>query len=425
MKKERSLSSDSIATVLSDELSLDGSLSLEAGADGTSIAKAKIIHNGNRKNRVLCSSVGLVVVALVVGLGVGLTKRDSSPKPQEVTATQSSPDDEPKDSSNIGTPTASSTPKPTNAVFLTNNGFECTEHAACRCYDEVCESSKGVFTTHALEYGECEEKCLAEEVCNGIEYNAIDGTCEIHTGQLTDRKSNHDTLCCEKDQGAGSANGDNAALTSAIADIVGKEVKEDVATDGETTLDHIVGSTISSKQNKYGKDDVIQVSFVNLEPSRGDWVALVKVEFDFVCDEHTACRCYEDKCAHTKGVYNTHEDTLKEICESLCMEDAECNGIEYNELDQKCETHVDFLTDRKDNEDTLCCEKKMSFNSLPVDFKYACGSQSCNETADNGTLSFNAAALAVGATYEAHLLSKTGFDIKAKTKPFAVVGDGL
>ena len=167
MKKERRLSSDSIATVLSDELSLDGSLSLEAGADGTSIAKAKIIHNGNRKKRVLFASVGLVVVALVVGLGVGLTKRDSSPKPQEVTATQSSPDDEPKDSSNIGTPTASSTPKPTNAVFLTNNGFECTEHAACRCYHEVCESSKGVFTTNALEYGECEEKCLAEEVCNG------------------------------------------------------------------------------------------------------------------------------------------------------------------------------------------------------------------------------------------------------------------
>ena len=167
---------------------------------------------------------------------------------------------------------------------------------------------------------------ISPHLLHRIEYNAIDGTCEIHTGQLTDRKSNHDTLCCEKDQGAGSANGDNAALTSAIADIVGKEVKEDVATDGETTLDHIVGSTISSKQNKYGKDDVIQVSFVNLEPSRGDWVALVKVEFDFVCDEHTACRCYEDKCAHTKGVYNTHEDTLKEICESLCMEDAECNG---------------------------------------------------------------------------------------------------
>ena len=156
MKKERRLSSDSIATVLSDDLSLDGSLSLEAGAGGTSIAKAKIIHNGNRKRRVLFS-VGLVVVALVVGLSVGLTKRDSSPKPQE-----------PKDSSNIGTPTASPTLKPTNAVFLTSNGFECTEHAACRCYDEeVCESSKGVFSTHTLDYSECEEKCLAEEVCNG------------------------------------------------------------------------------------------------------------------------------------------------------------------------------------------------------------------------------------------------------------------
>ena len=99
--------------------------------------------------------------------------------------------------------------------------------------------------------------------------------------------------------------------------------------------------------------------------------------------------------------------------------------IEYNELKQTCETHIDFLTDRKDGTDTVCCEKKVSFTSLPIDWKYACGSQSCNEDAESGTVSFDAAALTAGATYEAHLLSKTGFAIKAKTKPFVVDGDGL
>ena len=99
--------------------------------------------------------------------------------------------------------------------------------------------------------------------------------------------------------------------------------------------------------------------------------------------------------------------------------------IEYNELEQKCETHIDFLTDRKDNESTVCCEKKVSFNSLPIDWKYACGSQSCNEDADSGTVSFDVAALTTGTSYEAHLLSKTGFAIKAKTEPFVVVGNGL
>ena len=83
------------------------------------------------------------------------------------------------------------------------------------------------------------------------------------------------------------------------------------------------------------------------------------------------------------------------------------------------------MTDWKDNDDTLCCEKKVSFNSLPIDWKYTCGSQSCNEDAGSGTVSFDAAALAAGATYEAHLLSKTGFDIKAKTEPFVIAGDGL
>ena len=99
--------------------------------------------------------------------------------------------------------------------------------------------------------------------------------------------------------------------------------------------------------------------------------------------------------------------------------------IEYNEPGLKCETHLDLLTDRKDNEDTLCCEKKVSFTSLPIDWKYACGSQSCNEVADEGTVSFDTAALTAGKIYEAHLLSKTGFSIKAKTTPFLVVGDGL
>ena len=122
-----------------------------------------------------------------------------------------------------------------------------------------------------------------------------------------------------------AAIGDNTALDSAIADIVGKEVKEDVASEG-TTLDHVLGSTIFSDRTKYDQDDMIQVSFVNLEPDRGDWVAIVKVDFDLACDEHTACRCYEDKCGHTKGVYKTHENILKETCESLCMEDIKCNG---------------------------------------------------------------------------------------------------
>ena len=125
-----------------------------------------------------------------------------------------------------------------------------------------------------------------------------------------------------------TANGDNTALDSAIADIVGKEVKEDVSAAEEgTTLDDVLGSTISSDHTKYEQDKMIQVSFVNREPDRGDWVAIVKVEYDFACDEHTACRCYEDKCEHTKGVFKTHENIyLKETCESLCMDDIKCNG---------------------------------------------------------------------------------------------------
>jgi len=101
------------------------------------------------------------------------------------------------------------------------------------------------------------------------------------------------------------------------------------------------------------------------------------------------------------------------------------HSIEYNEVEQKCETHIDFVTDRKDNDDTLCCAKEKSFTSLPVDWKYACGSESCNEAVVTGTMTFNAQSLTAGNTYEAHLLSKTGFSIKAKTQPFVIVGDGL
>ena len=177
MKKERRLSSDSIATEISDELSVDGGFAIEAGAAGSSSikTKTKTINNGDKRKQILFAFIGLVIVALVVGLSVGLTKHDSSPKPQQVTSgTQSSADkkdsaqDEKPKSSSAGTPTTSPTPNPTNAIFLTDGGFECTEHSSCRCYDEeVCESRKGVFSTHTLEYDECEKKCLAEEDCNG------------------------------------------------------------------------------------------------------------------------------------------------------------------------------------------------------------------------------------------------------------------
>ena len=96
-----------------------------------------------------------------------------------------------------------------------------------------------------------------------------------------------------------------------------------------TTLDYVLGSAIFSDQAKYDQDTMIhvKVSFVNLEPDRGDWIAIVKVDLALVCDEHTACRCYEDKCEHTKGVFKTHENIYsKETCKSLCMDDIKCNG---------------------------------------------------------------------------------------------------
>ena len=181
MKKERRPSSDdSIATEISDELSVDGgfAIAIEAGAAG--YKEATSTNNGDKRKRTLFAFIGLVVVALVVCLSVGVVgltkKRDSDPsKGQQVTSgTESSADkkdiaqDEKPKSSSAGTPTASPTPSPTNAVFLTDGGFECTEHASCRCYDEeICESRKGVFSTHTLEYDECEKKCLVEEDCNG------------------------------------------------------------------------------------------------------------------------------------------------------------------------------------------------------------------------------------------------------------------
>ena len=180
MKKERCLSSDgSIATEISDELSIDGGfdITIEAGAAG--YKQATSTNNGDKRKRTLFAFIGLVVVALVVCLSVGvvgLTKRDSGPKGQQpvTSGTESSADkndvaqDEKATSSSVGTPTATPTAKPTNAIFYTDGGFECTEHASCRCFDEeVCENRKGVFTTHTLEYDECEKKCLAEEDCNG------------------------------------------------------------------------------------------------------------------------------------------------------------------------------------------------------------------------------------------------------------------
>ena len=179
MKKERRLSSDdSIATEISDELSVDGGfdIAIEAGAAG--YKQATSTNNGDKRKRTIFAFIGLVVVALVVCLSVGvvgLTKRDSDPKGKQATpGTESSADkndvtqDEKPTSSSVATPTASPTVKPTNAIFYTDGGFECTEHASCRCFDEeVCENRKGVFTTHTLEYDECEKKCLAEEDCNG------------------------------------------------------------------------------------------------------------------------------------------------------------------------------------------------------------------------------------------------------------------
>ena len=174
MKKERRLSSDdSIATEISDELSIDGVSAIEAGgAAGSSSIKATTINNGEKRKQILFAFIGLVIVALVVGLSVGLTKHDSNPKGQQVSQSSADKKDIAQDkkpkTSTVGTPTATPTPNPTNAVFLTDGGFECTEHASCRCYDEeVCESRKGVFSTHTLEYDECEKKCLAEEDCNG------------------------------------------------------------------------------------------------------------------------------------------------------------------------------------------------------------------------------------------------------------------
>ena len=181
MKKERRLSSDdSIATEISDELSIDGGfdIAIEAGAAG--YKQATSTNNGDKKKRSLFAFIGLVVVALVVCLSVGVVgltkKRDSDPsKGQQVTSGKESSaekkdiaqDEKPK-SSSVGTATASPTAKPTNAIFYTDGGFECTEHASCRCFDEeVCENRKGAFTTHTLEYDECEKKCLAEEDCNG------------------------------------------------------------------------------------------------------------------------------------------------------------------------------------------------------------------------------------------------------------------
>ena len=181
MKKERRPSSDdSIATEISDELSLDGGfdIAIEAGAAGHK--QATSANSGDKRKRTLFAFIGLFVVALVVCLSVGVVgltkKRDSDPsKGQQVTSgTESSADkkdiaqDEKPTSSSVDTPTASPTAKPTNAIFYTDGGFECTEHASCRCFDEeVCENRKGVFTTHTLEYVDCEKKCLAEEDCNG------------------------------------------------------------------------------------------------------------------------------------------------------------------------------------------------------------------------------------------------------------------
>ena len=176
-KKEQRLSSDeddaSIATEASDdELSLAdaGSFVIEAGAAAGSRSWRKqgaSIASGDRRKRISLAVTGLAIVALVVGLSVGIAKgRQGTPggTPSSADGKDIAQQDKKKPKS----PTARPTLKPTNAVFYTAGGFECTEHASCRCYDEeVCQDRKGVYSTHTLEYDACEKKCLAEEDCNG------------------------------------------------------------------------------------------------------------------------------------------------------------------------------------------------------------------------------------------------------------------
>ena len=41
-------------------------------------------------------------------------------------------------------------------------------------------------------------------------------------------------------------------------------------------------------------------------------------------------------------------------------------SIEYNPNDKKCEAHTDGMMDRKENSDTMCCEKReISINRVP------------------------------------------------------------
>ena len=173
-KKEQRLSSDeddaSIATEASDdELSLAdaGSFVIEAGAAAGSRIYKQGTSTGDRRKRISLAVTGLVIVALVVGLSVGIAMgRQGTPggTPSSADGKDIAQQDKKKPKS----PTARPTLKPTNAVFYTAGGFECTEHASCRCYDEeVCQDRKGVYSTHTLEYDECEKKCLAEEDCNG------------------------------------------------------------------------------------------------------------------------------------------------------------------------------------------------------------------------------------------------------------------
>ena len=160
-KKERSLSADdssACATVVSDddELSVDGSAIVEAGVRaGRRSGGAKSKSQSKTKSKAVLF-VGLAATALVVGLSVGLVNNSKKKRGSAIAAATQHGQTSSSDDAQF-------------EVFVTEHGFECTEHAACRCYDEeVCDQNrKGVFTTHTLEYDECETECLATEGCNG------------------------------------------------------------------------------------------------------------------------------------------------------------------------------------------------------------------------------------------------------------------
>lgn len=50
------------------------------------------------------------------------------------------------------------------------------------------------------------------------------------------------------------------------------------------------------------------------------------IEYRYVCDFNTACRCYDSDCAHRRGTYDTYEGVSRGECERMCNENGRCNG---------------------------------------------------------------------------------------------------